>query len=70
MNMIFRKVVRLNMNELEPELLEAIGKLIHYVSEVTGQKPSQKEIASALGRYFILSEIGNQIKWDRENPDF
>ena len=37
-----------------------------YVGEATGDEPSQKEFANALKSYFILNEIGNQIKYLRK----
>ena len=39
-----------------------------YVRDTTGIEPSQEEIATALKSYFILNEIGNQIKFQRKKP--
>jgi hypothetical protein len=39
-----------------------------YVRDTTGIEPSQDEIATALKSYFILNEIGNQIKFQRKKP--
>ena len=52
---------------IEPCLIEAILHLKHFVQEVTGEAPTQEEIAKALKRYFILKEILDQINWEREN---
>ena len=39
-----------------------------YVRDTTGIEPSQEEITTALNSYFILNEIGNQIKFQRKKP--
>jgi hypothetical protein len=41
---------------------------MNYVKDTTGTIPSQEEIANALKSYFILNEIGNQIKFQRKKP--
>ena len=45
---------------------EAVATIIHFVTEVTGQKPTQPEIARALKRYFVLKEISDHIVTDRD----
>jgi hypothetical protein len=47
---------------------EAILTVFKYVGEATGDEPSQEEFANALESYFILNEIGNQIKFLRKKP--
>ena len=47
---------------------EAILAVMKYISEATGDEPSQAELANALNSYFILNEIGNQIKFLRKKP--
>ena len=49
-------------------LTDAILTLMKYVRDTTGIEPSQEEIANALKSYFILNEIGNQIKFQRKKP--
>jgi hypothetical protein len=49
-------------------MTDAIWTLIKYVRDTTGIEPSQEEIATALKSYFILNEIGNQIKFQRKKP--
>ena len=39
-----------------------------FVQKTTGQKASSAEIANSLRSSFILSEIKNQIDWQRKNP--
>jgi len=58
------------MAEIEPCILEAIELIEHFISEVTGEKPTRQELAHSLKRYFILNEIKDQVVWQRENPDF
>ena len=47
-------------------ITDAILTLMKYVRDTTGIEPSQEEIARALKSYFILNEIGNQIKFQRK----
>lgn len=47
---------------------DAILMVLKYVRDATGNEPTQEEIATALKSYFILNEIGNQIKFQRKKP--
>jgi len=49
-------------------ITDAILTLMKYVRDTTGTVPSQEEIANALKSYFILNELGNQIKFQRKKP--
>lgn len=51
---------------LGKQMTEAILTLLKYVGEATGTEPSQEEFANALKSYFILNELGNQIKFLRK----
>ena len=55
------KLVRL----IQP-VTDAILTVIKHVRDTTGDEPTQEEIANALKSYFILNEIGNQIKFQRK----
>jgi methyl coenzyme M reductase subunit C-like uncharacterized protein (methanogenesis marker protein 7) len=55
------KLVRLRKN-----ITDAILTVIKYVRDATGDEPTQEEIANALKSYFIMNEIGNQIKFQRK----
>ena len=48
---------------------EGIQTTANFVEKFTGQKASMEEIANSLTSSFILSEIKNQIDWQRKNPD-
>ena len=50
-------------------MTDAILTMLRYVRETTGDEPTQKEIANALKSYFILNEIGNQIKFQRKKQN-
>ena len=50
------------------QMTGAIQKVMKYVKNATGSEPTQEEIASALKSYFILNELGNQIKFQRKQP--
>ncbi len=50
------------------QMTDAILTVLKYVRDATGIEPSQEEIAKALKSYFILNEIGNQIRFQRKNP--
>ncbi len=47
---------------------DAILMVLKYVRDATGNEPTQDEISNALKSYFILNEIGNQIKFQRKKP--
>jgi len=49
-------------------ITDAILTVMKYIRDTTGIEPSQDEIATALKSYFILNEIGNQIKFQRKKP--
>lgn len=44
-------------------LWESLLVVIRYIKGATGEEPNQPELAQALGSYFILNEIGNQLKF-------
>ena len=48
---------------IEGSIKDAILTIIRYVQVVTGVEPTQDEIAEMLKSYFILNEIGNQVKY-------
>lgn len=60
---ILAKLVRFSK-----QMANAILMLVRYVKDATGTEPSQEEIANALKSYFILNELGNQIKFQRKQP--
>ena len=47
-------------------MTDAMLTLLKYIRAETGNEPSQTEVADALQSYFILNEIGNQIKFQRK----
>ncbi|UCF92320.1 MAG: hypothetical protein JSW39_29315 [Desulfobacterales bacterium] len=47
---------------------EAVEKAHKFIQDATGQAPSDAEIAVSLKSSFILSELNNQIAWQRQNP--
>ena len=53
---------------IEKEITDALLTVQKYVKYTTGREASQKEIADSLKSYFILNEIGNQIKYQRKKP--
>ena len=48
---------------LEDSIRDAILTIMKYVKATTGVEPTQDEIAEMLKSYFILNEVGNQIKF-------
>jgi len=46
---------------------EAVETIRHFITETTGQAPSDKEIADALKRYFVLNEIKAHILMARNS---
>jgi hypothetical protein len=51
---------------LQPCLMQALETVEEFVEQITGQAPTQKEMASALKRYFVLNEIMEHIEMDRQ----
>ncbi len=51
---------------LSKQMTDAILTLLKFIKATTGNEPSQTEVANALKSYFILNEIGNQIKFQRK----
>ena len=47
-------------------ITDAILTVLKSVRDATGDEPTQEEIANALKSYFIMNEIGNQIKFQRK----
>jgi hypothetical protein len=52
------------------QIAAAIDAIEKYVAEITGQAPTEAEIARALTRFFVLKEIGEHIEMQRENPQW
>jgi hypothetical protein len=48
---------------IEGSIKDAILTIIRYVQVATGVEPTQDEIAEMLKSYFILNELGNQVKY-------
>ena len=48
---------------IEDSIKDAVLTIIGYVKITTGVEPTQDEIAEMLKSYFILNEIGNQVKY-------
>ena len=48
---------------LEDSIKDAILTIMKYVKVTTGVEPTQEEIAEMLKSYFILNEVGNQVKY-------
>ena len=48
---------------LEDSIKDAILTIMKYVKVFSGEEPTQEEIAEMLKSYFILNEVGNQIKY-------
>jgi hypothetical protein len=58
---------------IEDSIKDAILTIMRYVQVATGVEPTQEEISEMLKSYFILNEIGNQVKYQlkkaSENKD-
>ena len=48
---------------IEGSIKDAILTIIKYIQVATGIEPTQEEIAEMLKSYFILNEVGNQVKY-------
>ena len=47
-------------------LSESLLAVIRYIKSDTGAEPNQEELAQVLGSYFIVNEIGNQLKYQKK----
>ena len=47
----------------DDSIKDALSTIIKYVQVATGIEPTQDELAEMLKSYFILNEIGNQVKY-------
>jgi hypothetical protein len=52
--------------QLNKTMTDAILTVVKYVRDATGDEPTQEELADAIKSYFILNEIGNQVKFQRK----
>ena len=50
-------------------LKDAILTIMRYIHVHTGVEPTQEEVAVLLKSYFILNEVGNQIKFQLKQAD-
>ncbi|MBT8366254.1 MAG: hypothetical protein KJP23_16260 [Deltaproteobacteria bacterium] len=48
---------------------DAILTIMKYVKQYTGVEPTQEEVADMLKTYFILNEVGNQIKYQLKEEE-
>lgn len=51
---------------LEDCLAEALETVKNFITETTGHPPTQREVANALKRYFVLNEIKAHVVMERE----
>lgn len=55
---------KISLSEPIPEAVETVRR---FITETTGQAPSDQEIADALKRYFVLNEIKAHILMTRNS---
>jgi hypothetical protein len=48
---------------LDDSIKDAILTIMKYIKSVSGTEPTQEEVANLLKSYFIVNEVGNQIKY-------
>ncbi len=48
-------------NPLSREILQALETVRHFITETTGKRPTDEEIADSLKKYFVLNEIKAHI---------
>lgn len=57
------------MDTIHDDLKQALAGIDDFILKSTGLRASQEQIAKALTRYFVLNEILEFIKMDREGDD-
>ncbi len=50
---------------IKPCIKDAVSAIDTYITQTTGIKPTQEEIAKALGKFFVLKEILEFVKLER-----
>lgn len=45
------------------DIKDAILTIMKYLKSISGTEPTQEEVAELLKSYFIINEVGNQIKY-------
>ena len=54
---------------LDGSIKDAILTIMKYIKSTTGNEPTQEEVAELLKSYFILNEVGNQIKYQLKQEE-
>lgn len=54
---------------LEDSIQDAVLTIMRYIKAHTGIEPTQEEVAAILKSYFILNELGNQIKYQLKKDE-
>jgi hypothetical protein len=54
---------------LEDSIKDAVLIILKYIKVHTGFEPTQEEVAAILKSYFILNEVGNQIKYQLKKDE-
>lgn len=47
------------------DIQDALETIYSFIHQITGQAPTQTELAAALKRYFVLNEIKDHIVMER-----
>ena len=48
---------------MDDSIKDAILTIMKYIEYETGSEPTQEEVAALLSSYFIINEVGNQVKY-------
>ena len=54
---------------LDETMKSAVLAIMRYIKAHTGSEPAQEELAGILNSYFILNEVGNQIKFQLKKDE-
>jgi hypothetical protein len=60
---ILKELALAEFVRLDGSIKDAILIIMKYIKAETGIEPTQEEVAELLKSYFILNEVGNQIKY-------
>ena len=61
--LIVKEFILAEFVKMNDSIKDAILTIIEYIKAETGVEPTQEEVAALLKSYFILNEVGNQIKY-------
>lgn len=64
-----KELILADFVRLEDSIRDAVLTIMKYIKAHTGVEPTQQEVAAILKSFFILNEVGNQIKYQLKKDE-